>query len=462
MLAADLAISVDFAFEQDWDPSETVDEFLVAEEAIESSVERLDLSDGSDGVFGTLDGNTPNKELSFIAPEDGMANIVLSDSFDSTSLSVLNEFGEVIASTVEDQSNGFQQLSINANEGLEYFVTFDPGLSEDVPSDGYFQLTVQFEPESPTDLHADEIGDDATVIDMNSGVAGVTGELEEAGDIDVFQFVAAADGEITLFSSEMMDDNGAQLDVTVYDVEGNEIAGGSTNQFVETSFQVSEEQTYFVSVNVGEEQTGAYSLELVQDLIAEESVEEFPTELVEFDFEFSFSVSGLFEFTTEELTLIESATIVSDIEFAAIAPVLNAEDGFEIADVGNIEFDSLESMNGIEKVLVANNIFIIEAFTPTMDELPASADTLTEGFAYEEAFSSFDDLFAPNQGSIEIERDFSMSGSIEESMIVELGTSLNEAVEQDLMQEATFMEHAFEIFGSEDWNEIDFFETAFA
>ena len=395
MLAADLAISVDFAFEQDWDPSGTVDEFLVAEEAIESSVERLDLSDGSDGVFGTLDANTPNKELSFIAPEDGMANIVLSDSFDSTSLTVLNEFGEVIASTVEDQSNGFQHLAINADAGLEYFVTFDPGFGEDAASDGYFQLTVQFEPVSPTDLHADEIGDDATVIEMNTGFAGVTGELEEAGDIDVFQFVATADGEITLFSSEMMDDNGAQLEVTVYDAEGKAIAGGSTNQFVETSFQVSEEQTYFVSVNVGEEETGAYSLELVQELIAEESVDEIPTELVEFEFEFS--VSGRFDFSTQQLTFDDSAA-VSDIEFSFVASAGNPDDGFGIAEIGGIEFDSnnfdnLESTSGIENLLVANNVFIIESFSQTMNELPATAGRLSEGVARDEAFSSFDDLF---------------------------------------------------------------------
>ena len=47
-------------------------------------------------------------------------------------------------------------------------------------------------------------------------------------------------------------------------------------------------------------------------------------------------------------------------------------------------------------------------------------------------------------------------------MIVEVGTAMNGVGEQDRMQEAILMEHAFEIFGSEDWNGVDFFGSAFA
>lgn len=228
------------------------------------SENHLDLTDGSDGVFGELNKDNPLEQLTFTAPDNGTANIILSSSLGdaNTDVKVYDSSGElVLASSVEDL-DGFNKISFHVDQGE----TYEIHVSSNDGAEGQFQLTVQFEADAPVDSHEDTIGEDATEIDMSQGAATVSSGLEHDGDVDAFQFTAAQDGEVRLFAGEMTSAN-TQLEINVYDADGNVIAAGSTNEFVEASFDVEAGKTYYVTVNAGEGQTGEYNLALHQDVI---------------------------------------------------------------------------------------------------------------------------------------------------------------------------------------------------
>lgn len=236
-----------------------------ATDAVEPVGTVLDLADGTDGMFGSLDAGNPADQMSFVAPDNGTASVVISSDFGDgdTVVEVRDGSGELVTSTSTPGLGGFQQISFDVDAGQTYDLT----ISTSEEGQGDFQLTVAFEadpPVEPQDLHVDEIGPDATLLAMVEGEVAIAGDLETDGDIDVFQFQAAEDGEVTLHMGEMTEGNQVKLNVAVYDSSGNQLLDGSTNEFVELKIDATAGETIYIAVSAGEGQTGAYNLHLQQ------------------------------------------------------------------------------------------------------------------------------------------------------------------------------------------------------
>lgn len=357
----------------------------------------LDLSDGMDGYFGTLDAENSSDTLQFTADADGMVDVVVASSFGehSTQLTVSDAEGNLIAASSTESLDGFQTLSFAAQADQTYDLTVDSADG----GQGNFQVTIGLdaatdditdpgptnpdtgdshedvvedttedvcdetmnedtdvsddnesdepidqgpaqddsanedpvdedcdeegdsteeeetelgdacsddsddsdsdptdagpaddsEPELPVDdvidnggvdpvddcvdegpaivdLHANEIGETATELQIVDGIASIAGDLESVDDTDVFRFNATGTGEISLYAGELSEGS-VDLDVNVYDSDGNIIVDGATNEAVKITFSVEKDAEYFVSINSGETQTGTYEvlLELTED-----------------------------------------------------------------------------------------------------------------------------------------------------------------------------------------------------
>ena len=136
--------------------------------------------------------------------------------------------------------------------------------SADPTSDDDTTVDCSTDKPNPGDLHADEKGPEATEIPMVNGVGEVEGDLETVDDKDVFRFTASTSGEISLFAGEVSDEN-VDLDIKVYDSDGNLIVDGSTNEAVKVSFTAEADAEYFVSVESESDQKGTYEIRVEQD-----------------------------------------------------------------------------------------------------------------------------------------------------------------------------------------------------
>jgi len=216
--------------------------------------------DGTDGYFGELiDGES--KSFSLTPTEDGIVDLVIASSLDGaeTQLTVTDAEGNLVAESVTENLNGFQKLSfeVTAGDAYELNVSTEEGAS------GMFQITSSHSdfPE-PIDAHADEIGSESTELTLTDSASEITGELEEAGDIDTFRFTASADGEVRLDLAELNADNATELQVRVVDVQGEQLTRGITNEEVGISFDVEQGSEYFLEIAAGEGQTGTFGLSM--------------------------------------------------------------------------------------------------------------------------------------------------------------------------------------------------------
>lgn len=348
-------------------------------------IQEFDLSDGSDGTFGSFDENNKQETFSFQPETDGAVDIVVASSFGdaSTFMEVRDSQGELVSATETESLDGFQtlrievsgseayELTISTDDGVEgnYQVTVgfisdstseDPlnensetepsenaddssdsalndaidDMEADVLVDTSTENTDQVQSESiseepaeeltdhseldhdhdesgeletdghaeglvadsidnvadapsiepaldnsipqPTtevaegvnvtsapslvDMHANEIGDESTELDLSTGIARLFGQLESANDVDTFQFTAEFDGTMDLFLANSLADNELELNIHVYDSQGNELLDGATNAVVKLSFDVVQGEQFYVSVSADEGQTGEFAL----------------------------------------------------------------------------------------------------------------------------------------------------------------------------------------------------------
>ncbi|MEL7497720.1 MAG: hypothetical protein AAFN77_08930 [Planctomycetota bacterium] len=239
----------------------------VLDETTETDVVAFDLADGTDGMFGLLDSESPNQTVTMETTESGTIELIIAADFGGgdTNLEVVDADGNLIASSSVDGLSGFQKIAFDVDSEQTYNVT----VSTDLDASGEFQLTAHFEADAVeilVDQHVDVIGEDATQLDLDSGTAAISGVLETAGDVDVFQFQAPADGEVSLFAEEMTDGNEQDVAVTISDALGTPITNGVTNEFIELKTDLLAGETYFVSIASTEGTTGSYNLGLIQEL----------------------------------------------------------------------------------------------------------------------------------------------------------------------------------------------------
>ncbi len=128
--------------------------FAYGEDAAQR-IHELDLSDGSDGVFETIDAKHPEGIHTFEPPEDGTVDIVVATSFGdaSTIVELRDSTGEMISATVTEGLDNFHTLRVDVDAGEAYQLT----VGSDEGSEGSYQLTVGF---SAADTAVAEASDD--------------------------------------------------------------------------------------------------------------------------------------------------------------------------------------------------------------------------------------------------------------------------------------------------------------
>jgi hypothetical protein len=508
----------------------------------------LDLTDGMDGHFGTLDSGNESDSFEFVAPTDGMVDVVVASSFGehSTNLSITDSSGELVTASATQGLDGFATLSFAADADQSYLLTVN---SED-GGQGDFQVTVGLvaletsdvsaddlnpsdtvtvddatdaneqendvlddeevndatedtvddlvdsnvdetptgdledgvevdaedsdndgtdliddvetdpvaddtelhdslddsgneellddtvgdvdaeseledttdvvlddtisgpiddviedctdTPDTSVDLHADEMGPDATVIEIADRLGNIQGELETIDDTDVFKFTSPASGEVTLSVGELSEEN-VNLDIKIMDADGNAIVDGATNEIVKVSFEAEQDAEYFVSVSSDSDQNGSYDLavEVSEDAIFDDHADVIGDEATVLDNATgSASVSGQLEVANDtdafKFTANQDGEIVLDLQVESQDHLSDAEvsvyrDGELIADGTANESIGLRfeaAANVQYQILVNSTNDTPMSYQLTTNEFPSLTETPGELVSVEEAAKS--------------------------------------------------------------------------
>ncbi|MEM7784635.1 MAG: hypothetical protein AAF623_14895 [Planctomycetota bacterium] len=285
--------------------------------------ELLDLVDGTDGAFGTLDSENQSADYAFFVGSEGQVNVVVGSDVEEgeLSLQLVDGDGEVVDPLPTDSDSAFTKQSYTVQPGEVYTLS----VSGDATTETEYQLTVSFEEtvSDPIDQHSDERDDSATVLEFVDGFAEVESGIETEGDRDVFQFVAAGSGDNFLFVSDTSVGSDLNLSVTVFDADGEEVVAGKTNSGVGLQFDTTDGETYFVEINANAGETGTYQFNVVSPVEAE-------------------VVDPAQE---EELDLGDDADLASN----AGSPV-DAEEELDLenAEIVDVEFDELDLGDEVE------------------------------------------------------------------------------------------------------------------
>lgn len=391
-----------------------VDAAVVGENDVDAGVEAeiepevLNLGDpvdGTDGFFGAIDADSPTQSFSITPSEAGTLDIVVASSFGDaeTRLEVTDSDGASIASSLPEELGGFQVLSLDVEAGENYELT----VSSDLGAEGYFQVTVGHrETPEPVDVHADTIGEDSTELEFVDGVAGLSGELEQTGDIDTFRFTPESNGQISLNLTELDSENATELQVQVLDGDGEAITRGITNETVGISFSVEGGSEYFLAVSAGEDQIGSYQLdadleievgEPDVEIVVDQHVDETGSDATELEF-----VAGVATVAGELETAVDSdafqfvAPADGEVELVLIATSEDnaAEASVEVFDGSNESVVAGITNDDVGIVFDVAAGDSIQVLVDSVNDIPASYEltlTLTESDA-SEAIDPIDEI----------------------------------------------------------------------
>ena len=226
------------------------------EAQVEADVEKplaselLDPVHGTSGYFGEIDEIASTRTMSFTPSESGAVDVVVASSFgdSETRVEIVNSDGDLIANSMTENLDGFQKTTFNVLGNETYEVT----VSSDESGEGYFMVTVEFRAETnsvPDDGHADEIGESATLLDMQNDTVAIQSDLETAEDRDAFRFVASADGEMVIDMAATSKDHQSDALVSVFDAQGDLLVSGATNEEVAVRFDAFSGVEYQVLVD---------------------------------------------------------------------------------------------------------------------------------------------------------------------------------------------------------------------
>ena len=140
----------------------------------------------------------------------------------------------------------------------------EPTVEPEVEPEPTVEPEVEVDLEPVADLHANEVGDDATELTFVDDVASVAGELETGEDSDAFQFIAPGNGEISLDLTAASESNAADASVAVFGSTTNDdaVVTGTTNDDVGILFDVVEGDSYQVLVDAVNDVPASYELSL--------------------------------------------------------------------------------------------------------------------------------------------------------------------------------------------------------
>ena len=216
------------------EPAETIDEVDA----------QLDLADGMDGFFGTLNAENSSDTLSFTPSADGLVEVVVASSFGdaSTQLEIRDDSGNLITASETEGLDGFQTVSFagNADQVYELKISTDAGVS------GSFQVTVGVEPNDSNDS-SDTVDDDVLAEDGASDLDNEPddeleleadpsddSELDPEADIESPVDGISEDDSIAIDDPVVDDSEDSNLDE---DLDGNEeefeVTEDATNETAE-------------------------------------------------------------------------------------------------------------------------------------------------------------------------------------------------------------------------------------
>lgn len=229
------------------------------------TAEPLPIIAGTGTINSELRSNTTGFDRDFfniIAPADGLIRVSVDpldfvNSLDSL-VNVRNQSGEIIAIN-DDQiplASSGSLVEFNARRGENYTIEvrpFDIATAVAGGQDGAYSLTVQqFEQSVPDSVG--NIFSTARPIWLNDGFAIERVSIDYAADQDMYQFVAPADGTVTVTHRSVDDQIDAYL--TIYDdSQEHRTVSRSTVPFVprfdsDLEFAVERGRTYFIRASV--------------------------------------------------------------------------------------------------------------------------------------------------------------------------------------------------------------------
>ena len=483
--APEIQDSVESQDSLDLDTTEVATDVDVQPEAeieIEAPTESLatdlgDPVDGTDGFFGAIDAENTSQTLTFTPSEAGLIDVVVASSFGDaeTRLELTGPDGDVIASTATEELSGFQTLSFEAEAGE----TYQLNVSSEEGAEGYFQVTVSHDeiPE-PVDQHSDVVGEDSTLLEFTDGAAGLSAEIETAGDVDTFRFTSDADGSVALNLAELNVDNATELEVRVTDGEGQQLTRGVTNETVGVSFDVEAGGEYFVAVSAGEGQTGSFQIDLTLEadvvepetvdtgvvevdvetddgettdevVVSESDVEGEPVVDVEpVDVESNVDVEPDVEAEVTDVVDVEPVADVEVTDVVDVEPVVVVTDGGDVVDVAEVDID-FEVENIVEPILVGDPVVVdSEVAVDAPVEIPVEiVDSATEVDAVFVDNPDFTDPIEAETGSGIVDDETEVAVVDGESVNVDLPVdeSLEELLEIDSDAVDDLVDEEFEV-----------------
>jgi hypothetical protein len=419
--------------------------------------------DGTDGFFGTIDGETPVQTFSMTPSEDGLIDIVVASSFGDaeTKLEITDSDGSMVAASSTENLDGFQKLTFEVAAGQAYQLEVS---SEDGAS-GLFQVTVSHsdlpEPQAPTDLHANEIGSESTLLEFVDGVSELTGDLETVDDVDTFRFVADGNGRAELQLAETDADSSTELAVEVFSSDAESVARGVTNENVGISFSIESGSEYFIAINAGEGQTGLWELAMTLDIEARDDVptepsDDHPNELGEDTSQIVFEdgvavITGQLE-TAKDVDVFQFTATgdgVADLDMAAVSESHAVEASVTVFDSETQQVVSGTTNDDVGIVFEVVEGANYQILVDSLNDLPASYELAI-------SLSSSENVsVAPDDAENEVEDiDWELADAVEDVLNVdeELEICFAEASEGE-SEEATVDEVFAALEGSNNiWN----------
>ena len=209
---------------------------------------QLDLADGMDGFFGTLNAENNSDTLSFTPSADGLVEVVVASSFGdaSTQLEIRDDSGNLITASETEGLDGFQTVSFAGNAGQVYELK----ISTDAGVSGGFQVTVGVEPNASSDT----VGDNLSAEEVDSAVDNESDdELEQETDSsDDSELAPEADIESpvdgiveddsTAIADPVVDDSAQDIDEGTNEGTNDEI-NDEIGENIDEEFEVTEDAT---------------------------------------------------------------------------------------------------------------------------------------------------------------------------------------------------------------------------